>query len=173
MDDIEGLQLTKDRRIHIMIIKSMQQAFPIMLISALSLTVAVYAQGSHSKGSSSKAGMEEDVVRVTVEGIHVILDQGSGTKGSRHKESHFSALKVTKAIDEDGRELTDVEGWTLTLDTSKSRNLVRVGKGGKLLVKGTLNLQERVLEVESFKEPDMPGSGSKGSGAKRQGSGSK
>jgi len=155
-----------------MIIKSMKQAFPIMLISALSLTVAVYAQGSHSKGSSSKAGMEKDIVRVTVEGTY-IPDQGLGTKGSGRKQGPSSALKVIKAIDEDDQELTDVEGWMLTLDTSKSRNLIKVGKGGKLLVKGKLNLQKRVLEVESFKEPDMPGSGLKGSGAKGQGSGIK
>ncbi|GBC83183.1 hypothetical protein HRbin10_02324 [bacterium HR10] len=156
--------------------KAMQLGILFVMILALSCAVFVYAQaGSQSKGSSSKGRMDEDVIGVTVEGEQMMLDHGSGTKGSGTKGDHSYGLKVVRAVDQDGRELPELNGQVLTYrDTDKSRELIKKHRQGeRLIIKGRLSVEEKMLEVESFAKRDADGSGSRGSGTKRAGSGSK
>jgi hypothetical protein len=147
--------------------------FPITILSALSLALAVYVwAGSQDKGSSGKAGMDGAVLKVTVVGEHYSLDSGSETKGSETKEGQPFGLKVTRITSDDGRELTEMKGLVLEYrNTNKSRDLIKKHTpGDTLMIKGKLDLREKILEVESFKKVEAPGSDSKDSGSPARGS---
>ncbi|MEO0248481.1 MAG: hypothetical protein ABIN58_02835 [candidate division WOR-3 bacterium] len=150
--------------------------FPIMILSALSLALAIYVwAGSQDKGSSSKAGMGGAVLKVTVVGEHQPLDSGSDTKGSETKERQPFGLRVTRITSEDGRELIEMKGVVLEYrDTNKSNDLIKKhASGDTLMIKGNLDLRDKVLEVESFKKVEAPGSDSKESGSPTRGSDTK
>lgn len=99
--------------------------FSLVLIPFLSKTAAVQAQGSRSKPASGRTG--KVVLRVTVEGELQTAKMGSDIKseGSTTKGGDASqyAVKVTRAMGKDGKELSEIEGKILHLHrNSKSQS---------------------------------------------------
>ena len=62
---------------------------------------------------------------------------------------HKHALKVSKAVDKDGKELTGMRGGVLHyLENEKSRDLIKAHHGEKLTIIGKVYPLEKVLEVD-------------------------
>ena len=97
------------------------------------------------------------VVQASVEGknfcLGCALKKEKGAKAQCSLYGHKHALKVSKAVSEDGKELTEMKGWVLHyLETEKSEHLIKEHHGEKLTIKGKIYPLERVIEVDSFKE---------------------
>ena len=122
--------------------------------------VALPQAGSDSK-ESGKAGVKKiSRMIVTVEGeLQVLNREGSDSKdGTRPL-----GVKVIKATDTKGNELTNLKGVTLKLAMSaKTKALAaKHSSGEKLTIRGSLDPQSKTLTVSAFKAGGGAGSDSK------------
>jgi len=113
------------------------------------------------KKSGSVARAEADVVKAAVEGTNFCLGcalkKQKGAAAQCSIFGHKHALEVTKAVGEDGKELTGMRGWVLHyLETEKSQDLIIEHHGEKLTITGKVYPLERELEVDSFSEDVTP-----------------
>ena len=81
-----------------------------------------------------------DVVRATVEGTNFCwgcgLQEAKGAQAQCTIFGHKHALRVNKAVGEDGKELSDMRGLVLYyLETEKSQGLIKARHGEKVTVK--------------------------------------
>ncbi|MCI0390192.1 MAG: hypothetical protein MOB07_15685 [Acidobacteria bacterium] len=127
----------------------------------MGLAVVAFPQsGSDSKESSKASAKKVSQMAVTVEGELQVLDgEGSGSKDGMKP----LGLKVMKATDAKGSELANLKGQTLKLAMSaKTKALAAKHSGGeKLMIKGSLNPQAKILTVNAFKVGGGAGSDSK------------
>ncbi len=109
---------------------------------------------AQNKTEQPKAkGVYEAAVEGTNFCIGCTLKKREGAIAQCKIFGHRHALRVAKAVDKNGKELPEVKGWVLHyLDTEKSQDVLKAHHGEKLTIKGKIYLQERVLEVDSFKE---------------------
>jgi YHS domain-containing protein len=128
----------------------------VFLLAGLLLVGLITLTGGTEK-SEPAAPAEASVVKATVEGVNFCLgcalkkQKGAGAQCSIFGHRH--TLKLNKAVSEDGQELTKMRGWVLHyLETEKSRELIKTHHGQTLTIKGKVYPQERVLEVDFFKE---------------------
>jgi YHS domain-containing protein len=122
----------------------------LVVVIALMLPIAA----AQDKTEQPKA---KGVYEATVEGtnfcIGCTLKKREGAIAQCKIFGHRHALRVAKAVDKNGKELPEVKGWVLHyLDTEKSQDVLKAHHGEKLTIKGKIYPQERVLEVDSFKE---------------------
>jgi len=107
----------------------------------------------------SSTEIESDVVKATVEGTNFCLGcalkKQKGAAAQCSIFGHKHTLEVTKAVGEDGKELTGMRGWVLHyLETEKSQEPIKQHHGEKLTITGKVYPRERTLEVDSFKKGD-------------------
>ena len=109
------------------------------------------------EGQEGKAQMEAPagVVKATVEGTNTCvgcaLKSKLGAGAQCSTLGHRHAFRVSRVVDADGKELTEMKGWVLHyLDTDKSEELLTKHHGEKLTITGAIYPQARVLEVGSF-----------------------
>ncbi len=121
--------------------------------------VTVVALGWLVSGCAEKDGVEieSDVIKATVEGANFCLGcalkKQKGAAAQCSIFGHKHALKVTRAVGKDGKELTGMRGWVLHyLETEKSQDLIKQHHGEELTITGKVYPLERELEVDSFKE---------------------
>lgn len=115
-------------------------------ILAVAFTVATsQAQGSGSKEQARKMEVGGELQTV----------QANGSKSL--------ALKVTRAMDDLGNEIADLNGQTVRLAAdAKTRALgAKYRVGAKLLVRGSYNAADKTLTVMTYKADDAKGSDSK------------
>lgn len=133
---------------------------PLALVAAVVVSIRYAAVGHYQSGSknedSSKSKYE---LKVTVEGEL----QAKEDSGSRNDSTLRLALKVTRAVTDDGRELSELRDQTLNLvDNTKGKDLFKKhSEGDRLIIRGGLHLGEKVLMVKAFKNAQSEGSGSK------------
>jgi hypothetical protein len=131
--------------------------FIIALLFLLSygFSVNVLAQDYDVGKVSTNQTMYSDVVAATITGTNVCVgcslkkEKGAGAQCSVYGHKH--SLKVSKATDKDGNELSDMTGWLLYyLETDKSTELINGHHKEELVIEGKIYPDERVLEVISF-----------------------
>lgn len=134
---------------------------PLVAIGVLAWPVIVPAQEAGPRAERRPTGEAPAVVRATVEGTNICLGctlkKQKGAAAQCSIFGHKHVLKVTKAVQEDSRELRRMRGAVLHyLETQKSQELIKSHHGGKLTITGKVYPLERVLEVESFKKAATP-----------------
>ena len=133
--------------------------FPLMAIVTLCWFAPVQAKacGTGSKVMKAETEPTATVMGATLEGENFCLgcnlkkEKGAGAQCSLYGHKH--SFKVTKALDEDGKELTGLEGWVLHyLENEKSEKLIDGHHKERLVITGKVYPQERILEVATFKK---------------------
>lgn len=137
----------------------MKQFWTMLLLASILLAGLVVVNGC--KRSESVALAEADVVKATVEGTNFCLGcalkKQKGAAAQCSIFGHKHALEVTRAVADDGKDLTGMRGWILHyLETEKSQHLINEHHGETLTITGKIYTQERVLEVDSLKEAVTP-----------------
>ena len=119
------------------------------------LSPSVFAQEYDTEKVPTKQTIDSDVVTATVSGTNVCVgcslkkEKGAGAQCKVYGHKH--SLKVSKATDKDGNELSDMNGWLLFyLETNKSTELINGHHKEELVIEGKVYPDERVLEVISF-----------------------
>ena len=127
----------------------------LLIILFYGLSTGTLAQGYDAEEVLKKQFLDSDVVAATVAGTNVCVgcslkkEKGAGAQCKVYGHKH--SLKVSKATDEDGNELSDMTGWLLFyLETDKSTELINGHHKEELVIEGTIYPDERVLEVISF-----------------------
>ena len=122
------------------------------LVVVIALTLPIAAAQDKTEQPKAK-GVYEATVEGTNFCIGCTLKKREGAIAQCKIFGHRHALRVAKAVDKNGKELPEVKGWVLHyLDTEKSQDVLKAHHGEKLTIKGKIYPQERVLEVDSFKE---------------------
>lgn len=114
------------------------------MLAAFSVSTA-WAQGSDSKDKAMKIDVAGELQTV----------ESNGSKSL--------ALKVMQAVDAQGNEVAAMSGQTVKLAAdARTRALAaKHSAGTKLIVKGTLNVPEKLLTVMTYKVDDGKGSDNK------------
>ena len=127
----------------------------LLFIFFCGLSTGVLAQEYDAEKVTTKQTMDSDVVTATVAGTNVCVgcslkkEKGAGAQCKVYGHKH--SLKVSKATDNDGNELSDMTGWLLFyLETDKSTELINGHHKEELVIEGKVYPDERVLEVISF-----------------------
>ena len=129
-----------------------------VVISALILSISA-AQTEAGKPCDKGKSVYEATVEGTNFCVGCTLKKREGAAAQCKIYGHKHALKVDKAVDKDGKELTRMKGWVLHyLDTEKSQDVLKSHHGEKLTIKGKVYPKERVLEVNSFKQTESSAS---------------
>jgi len=126
----------------------------ILVVAAIALAaVGITSIKAEEKGKHKPAVLEN----VTVTGVNYCfgcaLKKHKGAKSQCSLHGHQHALKVTGAKDSKGKKIKDLDGWVLHyLATDASEPLMKEGiHGDGVQVKGNVYMEERVIEVISFK----------------------
>ena len=136
-------------------IKYFRFSVALLFIFFYGLSTGILAQGYDAEEVSKKQILDSDVVTATVAGTNVCVgcslkkEKGAGAQCKVYGHKH--SLKVSRATDEDGNELSDMTGWLLFyLETDKSTELINGHHKEELVIEGMVYPDERVLEVISF-----------------------
>jgi len=130
-----------------------------MVIVGLAV-VALSQSGSGGKESGKTGVKKISRMSVTVKGeLQALKSEGSDSKDGMRP----LGVKVMKAIDAKGNELTNLNGETLKLAMSaKAKALAtKYSAGEKLTIRGSLDQQAKTLTVNAFKVGGGAGSDSK------------
>jgi hypothetical protein len=150
-----------------------------VIVLMLGSVAATYAQGSGSRvpypqpnpgPSRFPSEPSRELIKVTVEGEHVGLEENAGSRTKSVKVIPTHGFKVLRAVNKNGEELAGLRGTVLRYqETRKSKNLILDRPDGqKLVIKGKLDPRENVLEVDSVELVEA-----EGRDVKKQGSGSR
>ncbi len=107
-------------------------------------------------GDGDDSGTEDQVKKPgpSAKGIESDFDitgRDSGT-GEPAKGQQHNALRVSRVLDENGKEMAGMEGWILFyLETDKSRPLITGHRSQWISVMGRLFSRERIIDVDSYK----------------------
>jgi len=124
------------------------------LVVVIALTLPIAAAQDKTEQPKAK-GVYEATVEGTNFCIGCTLKKREGAIAQCKIFGHRHALRVAKAVDKNGKELPEVKGRVLHyLDTEKSQDVLKAHHGEKLTIKGKIYPQERVLEVDSFKQAE-------------------
>jgi len=100
-------------------------------------------------GRSSDRSGDQVIERISDD--QTFQSQDGATQDQQTSAQNQNALKVTRVLDENGKEIQGMSGLVLYyLDTDKSKSLVSGNQGQWVTVKGTLYPKERTLMVDSF-----------------------
>ena len=132
------------------------------IVLSASLVLVGLMMLNSCKKSVPAVAAGSDVVKATVEGTNFcsgcVLKKAKGAGAQCSIFGHKHALKVNKAVGENGKELPYMPGLVLYyLETEKSQELINTHHGEKITAKGKVYPQERILEVDSFEETDSAG----------------
>jgi hypothetical protein len=107
---------------------------------------------SGKDGSSGKDGQS---AKPQLSGDMDIFHRDSGMGEPARGQEH-NALRVSRVLDENGKEMMGMEGWILFyLETDKSKPLIGGHRGNWLQVTGSLFAKERIIDVDSFKQSSV------------------
>lgn len=133
---------------------------PLALVAVVVVSISYAAVRHYQSGSKNEdSSNSKNELRVTVEG-ELMTREDSGSKSDPASQL---ALKVTRAVTDDGHEVSELRAQTLNLvDSTKGKDLFKKhGEGDRLIIRGGLYLGEKVLMVKSFRKAQSEGSGSK------------
>lgn len=121
-----------------------QVALLALVLASVGVMTTTPARGSGTKHRSNHNVLK----RVTLEGELQSYDTISGTR----KSTSYS-FKIAKAKDEYGRDLNDLLGQSLRLSQKgKTEELLKRHQAGdKITIQGTVILDQKQIEVTSFK----------------------
>ena len=136
-------------------IKYFNFSYALIFTFFYALSVQILAQGYDAEEVSKIQTTDSKVVEATVAGTNVCVgcslkeEKGAGAQCKVYGHKH--SLKVSKATDTNGNELSEMTGWLLFyLETDKSTGLINGHHYEDLVIEGKVYADERILEVISF-----------------------
>lgn len=128
-------------------------------VRAVSLLLLVVAVGLTLMASAGTTNKDGDM-KITAYGeLGMAPNEGSDAKTNAPPLN----LKVAKAVDEKGMEISMLKGMTIRLGAHK--DLITLAEkhkvGDPVMIKGVINPKDKILHVKSYMKIPPEGSGSK------------